>query len=288
AMSEGERGLFEQEVAQDPLLKAEFDLQRDVIEALKDTRHAELKTRLQNVPTPGTGVISIPAQFIGGALLVGAALITGYLLINDGSTDSQSDENFITLTADNILITAEKAVPSRPEVAIWPGKKQPTGTAEPTRDSDLLMANNASNESTKSEETVRTEEPVTANIDLPTLMDEDDSDGEAIGNTRIELPESGLDPLEEDLTENVEITHLPSESNNLQYRFYNSKLYLYGSFGEVPYEILEINGKKGKSYYLYHNELYYRLNYDQVDPTPLREITNKRIVRELDIVRKNK
>ncbi|MFA0964639.1 hypothetical protein AB9P05_22725 [Roseivirga sp. BDSF3-8] len=286
AMSEGERQLFEQQVAQDPLLRNEFDLQQDIIESLKETRRVELKSRLQNIPTPGTGLISVPAQFIGGAMLVGVLALVGYFMWEDPFAEQQDQ---IDLTANNLFIIEQQDIPARPQVVLIPEDKAedesiPEYKAGLIKDEVTASLNLTDKASSRTEEV---SEP-TASIDLPNLMEDSEGDGDAIDNTQIELPESGLDPLEENLTDNVEIEHISTKSEKRQYQFYNGKLYLYGSFGSVPYEILEINGKKGKSYYLYHNELYYRLNSNQMDIKPLLEITNKKIVRELDIVRTNK
>jgi hypothetical protein len=48
-MSAGEKYLFENELAKDPLLQNEIDLQKDIVEALKSNRKAQLKDRLNNI-----------------------------------------------------------------------------------------------------------------------------------------------------------------------------------------------------------------------------------------------
>lgn len=287
AMNEGDMRLFEQQLATDPLLKAEFDLQHDIVHSLKETRRVELKGRLNNLPTPGAGIISTPLQYALGTLLVAGITFSGYLFWEDSPTQ----DHLVDLTNAKEVVLNQETLPEQPRVRInldeisTTEEETAVTLAEAPRDEkkDTDLAVNAT--PTAKETKVTEADPA---IVMPDLVEDTDVMEEPLEPSNIELPNSGLITMKDEMASKVEIEHISADKEAFHYRFFNSKLYLYGSFGDMPYEILEINSKGGKTYYLFHNNSYFRLNANQVDITPLQAISNKRIIHELDIVRDNK
>jgi hypothetical protein len=69
--------------------------------------------------------------------------------------------------------------------------------------------------------------------------------------------------------------------------FFDNKLYLLGNFDEMPYEIIELNAKSGKSYFLFYSDNFYKLETDQLKPAPLQRVENDSLVNELKIIQMN-
>src|SRR6478609_10563736 len=75
-LTEKEKGAFEQQLASDPSLKADVELQKNIVEGIKGARAAELKSMLNNVPIASPVSVSFSALKIAAGI-VGAGLLIG-------------------------------------------------------------------------------------------------------------------------------------------------------------------------------------------------------------------
>ncbi|NJN28456.1 MAG: hypothetical protein HC819_22030 [Cyclobacteriaceae bacterium] len=93
-----------------------------------------------------------------------------------------------------------------------------------------------------------------------------------------------LGNLKENMGSNVAVSTVKDKKNKFHYKFFENKLYLLGNFSDMPYEIIEVNSSKGKSYFLYYDSSYFQLNTEQLKPAPLVKIENDSLVNELKII----
>ena len=77
-LTESESVVFEQQLASDPVLKADTELQRNIIEGVKQARAVELKAMLSNVPIGTTVSFSFTAMKIAAGI-IGAGILIGSL-----------------------------------------------------------------------------------------------------------------------------------------------------------------------------------------------------------------
>jgi len=91
--------------------------------------------------------------------------------------------------------------------------------------------------------------------------------------------------VSEALENKVEVA-IDSEGNkDFHYQFYNRKLFLYGDFEKMPYEILEYNTDKNTLYFLFYEGAFYELNSNQMKISPLKEIEDPELIEELKNLR---
>src|SRR5699024_6314417 len=137
----------------------------------------------------------------------------------------------------------------------------------------------------KEEESEPDTEPI--KVDPPTPIEDFENVDET--GTTIKVPENTLAKAssEPEVTA-VEIESKEDERHTFHYKFYNNKLYLYGDFKNIPYEIIELNTISGKSLYLYYKDSFYYLESNQMEVSPLQQIKDEKLIEELDSLRVNK
>jgi len=126
-------------------------------------------------------------------------------------------------------------------------------------------------------------EPV---INIPNLVDLNLDHTEV--EESIDVPSAAL--AQDGLVNNnvVAVETARKDSNMFHYQYYSGKLYLYGDFRDNPYEILELNSASGKRLFIYYNNAYYRIADDQHQITPLVQLTDRDIIKKLEIIQANK
>ena len=76
-LNEQEREAFEKQMASDPALKTDVDLQREIVSGLKAARMAELKAMLKKVPMATPTIYFTPLRIAAG--LIGTAVLAAGL-----------------------------------------------------------------------------------------------------------------------------------------------------------------------------------------------------------------
>lgn len=276
-LSEQARKSFEQQMDIDSALKADVELQKEIIQGLKSARAAELKAMLNNVPV-STFKINLSPQRLAAGLIATAVVATGlYLYFN---------------TNDNLTPIKESS-PLTDSIS-----RQEQEAPELNQDKDTSPLNNDLNTTPKpagSDE--KPIQPKKQDIDVV------DSNTKQESKPVIDL----VDPTEE-LNDNVPGTSpVKSGANNStisvakisvdvisserkyksHYQFINGKLVLYGNFDNGLYEIIEVNAQRSRSLFLYYKTSYFLLDETQHEITALKEISDPVLKEKLKAFRSN-
>ena len=281
-LSEIDRLDFENKLLHDSELREEYDFQKDLVEGIKETRRLELKSRLSNIPinTPlyqTVGFKAIAVASISAGIGIGA-----YYMLSEDDNLQLSD---INITQNQITQTEENDIPLIPEAITPIFKEEPTEEIimdvipqEKPKPEDVIVKN------TEVKEEAKIVQPNVIQPNVVEVFEEEDISSADIDN---ENQINNLDDIKENLESTVEIATIKDKRNKFHYKFFENKLYLLGSFNDMPYEIIELNSSSGKSYFLYYNESYFKLKTDQIKPAPLVKIENDSLVNELRIIQSN-
>jgi hypothetical protein len=264
-LGETERSAFEQQVASDPTLKEELDLQLEIIEGVKKARALELKAMLNKVPVSGATVINFPmmrmaASVVGAGVLVAAL---GYYF----NTHKDMVPNMSTSIEDSIHkidpkefepleepTDSNKTVETKEEIV-----KQPTTKTIPAK---------------KKAVSVQPAQPKIEALDPSQEIIDNQEDG---ASTTVKSP---VKP------NTITVSHIAvdiiseNKEYTFHYKFIQNKLVLFGSFDKSLYEILEINGDN-HSVFMYYKENYYQLDEKQTKITPVVAIQNPVLLAKL-------
>ncbi|MBS0000845.1 MAG: hypothetical protein KFF73_17820, partial [Cyclobacteriaceae bacterium] len=110
------KAVVEHKIATDPEFRNEFDLQKNVINAIRTTRRLELKSRLENIQV--NWYHSIPRSWKIAATVSVATLttISAYFYFNP---DLLTDEKINLNSKDTVeIIMDNEAVPPKPDLGI--------------------------------------------------------------------------------------------------------------------------------------------------------------------------
>lgn len=274
-LSPGEKSLFESEIAKDPLLKNELNLQQDIIQSLKSYRKTQLKNRLNNIE------VSMTPNYYG-AKIAASILISGLLGLGAYSYFNNKSE---TTISSPVAIETRIENPSKESTS-------PEVTLDNTSKNDVPLAINenskgVSDATTKNETKaiVKKNSPgnsTTAPISTGSPKMVESFDNELFqSDNNVTLPDGKIAQTTESKS-NIDITIDKSSENKFHYKFFNNKLFLYGSFDSNKYEILELNTYEGKQVYLYYDNSYFKLNSNQADVSPLSKINDKNVIEQLN------
>jgi len=283
-LSDIDRLDFENKLLKDADLREEYNFQKDLVNGIKEARRMELKSRLSNIPiqTPIYQTIGFKVLTAGVAVSLG---IGAYILLND---DNNTPISEIDLSQNKTELVQEYEIPEVPEstVIVVPEKKN---KKEKTRKNteDKNIKNSQDNAVAKNTEKEVNVEPVQPNIIQPDIVDPSDDESFDLNEPGKDNPINNLDNIKEVSESNVTVSTVRDKKNRFHYKFFENKLYLLGNFNDMPYEIIELNSAKGKSYFLYYDESFYKLNTEMVKPAPLVKIENDSLVRELKIIQLN-
>lgn len=265
-LDEGARLAFEQQMAADSQLKAEVDIQRSIIEGVKQARIAELKAMLSNVPVGGTSTALVGK--------VAIATITAGLL---------GTILYFTLKPETENQTS--ILPEQPTI------EQPISPAEEPKKINTLEQSEApvTSESKKPEEPQPMPEvrkmdkvkPMSPKVEVMDLTKDVESDSKNTG-----APEPTSAPEVSHSAIEVE-TEMDNKTYPFHYQFKNNKLVLYGPFDASLYEIIEINGGTHTLFLFYKNS-YYHLDEKESQVVPLIMIRDLELLRMLEKYRNKK
>jgi hypothetical protein len=265
-MSEIERLEFENQLLHDSELREEYNFQKDLINGIKEVRRVELKARLDNIP------INTPLyQTIGFKSVIVASISAGigfgaYYLFNQND-DLQISE--INITQKQEITVEQESVPEIPE-AIAPiinNKKKSEQKAEAS--AEKIIPPVAMNTEEEAQEEPEIIQPNVIEPDVVEGFEDEDFTSEEIN---VENQINDLEKVKENVESTVEIATVKDRRNKFHYKFFENKLFLLGDFNDMPYEIIELNTSSGKSYFLFYNDSFYKLESEQLKPTPLERI----------------
>ena len=251
-LSGAEKASFEAQVATDPLLSNEVQLQKEIAEGLRNARKLALKQRLQNIDTS-----TIPAEsnnlwtYAGMGASIGVVALAGLLFVNSGGDNSVKSNNSVPAIEQPVATgtQTEKSVPAQVE-----GISVPSENTKTTNQATVAKADKELHAAEKAKVNVSPVSP--ANPDFGNEPDVNEG-GIKTGNSgaATSAGKLGVRDALNNLVDGVEVVKADKEYSN-HYRYVNNKLYLYGDFDKNLYELLELNVSKGKKLYIYHNGLF--------------------------------
>lgn len=316
-MTPSEETSFMDLIETDPILKEEFLFQQSIVGGLKEYRKNELKNRLSSISV-GIGFFGFLMnasyyKVMAAALTLGIIGYGTYYTISEFLFEEevqqaeqfsiQSKEllgmevdhpqlNFSALQIPEVVeyataLLANETVAESNEAA----NIEPVKIVQTRRKTDAKK--NPSKEVVSFKEDVETVNGSNQLASVPEFtvpeINEEPVEEESLNGVSINvnnLESIGISESEEG--NKVEIEQVKRNNKVRQYKFEEGKLYLYGDFSGDPYELLEINSKGQKTLYFYHHKLYYRLDRYQKSATTFEQITNKKLIRELEIIRTSK
>jgi hypothetical protein len=291
------KAVVEHKLATDPEFRNEFDLQRNVINAIRNTRRLELKNHLNNIQVHWYHSIPDSWKIAASVSVVTLTTISAYFLMNPDTLTGEKAGVKSDVPVETII--EEEAVPQKPTIRI---EQIPEVTTDTSKEPVDQPANEISDNPTASVEKTAKSPAVAAEPDtepsIPetrhetqvVVPDMDEAFADAPDLNMDELTSDNLNklnPVREDLYSTTEVKTLRHKKYDFHYDLRDGMLTLYGNFEEIPYEILEINSADGKRLFLlYRNNYYMLLNTREI--APLNPVTDTTLIRELDIVKDNK
>lgn len=255
-LDDGGKRAFEQQMETDPLLKAEVNLQKEIIEGVKSARAAELKSMLNNVPIGGAPSALVGKVVLGtiSAGIIGTAL---YFSLNTSTTESTP------------LNQPEQSI----EQPVTPEQETITETPTETVEQNIAEENN---KPTKAPEKKKTEQKsVAPKIEVMDPTSDLDSNSESgVAPNAGDKPSVSAHGVEVELDSS-------NKTYSFHYQFSHDKLVLYGPFDASLYEVIEINGDI-HSLFLFYKKSYYRLDENEHNVVPLIMIRDKVLLEKLE------
>lgn len=273
-MSVEERHEFEQAVANDPELKSELDLQKDIIEGIKNERISELKAIMNNVPVGGSlgvgGTITF-GKLASGIAILGLITLGAYYYFG-----SETDEFMPPKAIESIELAEDHEGDIDEDQATTAIESEDSETTEQS-DNTLATAEPSKKTSASSTDNKVTEPEINRPSAAP-LFETSESDS-------LEAPTNEIvDNIERNLTSlDVEIDNT-KKKYSFHYQFNGGKLFLYGDFDKELYEILEFKSKYDKTLFLYYEGKFYPLNKKQVKIIELKPVKERSLIEKLEKV----
>lgn len=286
-MSAGDKTSFESEIDSNPELRAESNLQGDIISGVKEYRKAQLKMRLDTINvSPGWLEFmrqSALVKSFGGvavATLIGSAV---YFLA-DEKVENVAMTPLLKIEAIGPQVEQfdfEWSIPTLVQAPIRENSKGKVVTVIDQEDEASMAGIEV--KIAAQPPTVEEKKTFTPDFNAPEV--------EEIGEEK-ELVSSSLDmvpvvPAGAENRDPIEVETKNSKNAKIRYKYYDGKLFLNGNFNKEPYEILEINSAKGRRIYLLHQRKYFEVKTtDRL--TELPEVTNIKLIQELRLLKENK
>lgn len=284
-MNESEMADFENMLESDPAIKAESDLQSDIVRGLKEYRKIQLKSRLDAINVGPTWIEfaqqSALMKSLGG-VIVASVIGTGIYLYGERPEVQNSDlpATVQATEMESIEFVWDLGDEEKPSLTtLEKPDKLVAKSDEPTIDKKTVAT---VSEEKVAERTMPKEEVFAPSFEAPSA--------ESVGEES-EFATTGLDEIpnsvESSVEEPIDVQTEISKSSTIKYKYYDGKLFLNGDFNKAPYEILEINSSNGRRIYVYYLGSYYRVGMaDKM--TELPRVTNSEVLSELKLLRENK
>lgn len=273
-MNSTQQAEFEINLHNDPLLQDEFEMQKEVVNAIKHSRIQEIKGRLNQIQV-GTVPQYISFMNVAASLIVVSALSIGslfYFNIPDHyQTKTELNETTYIAQANELV------VPEVPEPQVDRTMVEAEIQAEQT---PVIMAAEAEVDDKNLKVNISIPTPTFEMPEIPSDLHDDDMP-EAAGDL---VNQAGFENMLDNEVPAFEIESIVKEEL-FHYQFYNGKLYLYGEFSDDLYDIIELKADNKRKVFLNHANHYYILNPNQREMTSLIPITDKTLIRELDILK---
>ncbi|MEQ8715322.1 MAG: hypothetical protein RIC80_20040 [Cyclobacteriaceae bacterium] len=275
-ISGGEAEKALQQIQSDPVLSSDFQFQKDLVNQLQAVRKAELKMRLDAVPIEPVligGLTATGLLKLGGTAITATLLgVSGYLLLSDQNEDSRQTIDLVPSKVQTIDLGSTSVAQGPKEIQKFELKGIQSLPLTASTETQPLIAEEAA------EAELMAPEVVPPNV--TELFEE-----ETINSPKLD---TNPDILSNPSDEATEIENIKDEKYPFHYKYYSNKLYLYGDFKGIPYDILEVHGKSGRVTYLSYQGKFYQLKNPIKGVKPLIPIGDKDLIKELEILKEEK
>lgn len=274
-MTDVEKQEFESKLQNDTELKKEFDFQKEVVDAIKEARRADLKSMLNKVPVGGgsSGAVTL-GKVISAVTVVGIITLGVYYLWPDEPQKDIVKQDEVSMVAPSENKEVEKTEPEASPATPAPEEEKVVESKKPAE-------NNTAGETIERQPETATEKTTSEpEISKPDLVPAFDTQEDA--NDSLEAPGGNMVAKsgEDYSTLDVEVDNT-NKNFTFHYQFKSGKLFLYGSFDKGLYEILEINSHGTKTLFLYYKDKFYPLRTDQVKIVPLEPVKEPSLIEKL-------
>jgi hypothetical protein len=276
-ISPAEKAMLEAKVKSDPLVKAEFDLQKNIVKGISNARKLELKSRLSAIDLPThTGLLTGSgakwlAGTVAGVTIFGSVLYWSLISFEENIKP-------VDIKANHEIEFQTEQLSDFPEIT--ENNNELEGVEIPE-----IKASNSDINASETKEVIVEEKDITAKVQPQALISyEDDKLFKNQNEDDLERIESKeIAHNRADKTE-IEFLEAIENENNYHYRYFNSKLYLYGDFKEMPYQIIELNDRGKKQLFLSHNDEVYIIKDKTTEITELRKIQDEMLKMEIQLI----
>jgi hypothetical protein len=318
-MPSTEAAAFQARLAADPALASAAVSEQSVIDGLRQVRVASLKARLDAIPT--AGLVSTPATnwlaWVGGA--VGTAIVASsiYFFLQPKPELATSTAIPTSVAQSESASAAQEALPQGslpassipetvaelPETALVTSIPDVALPQEPTADNPGGYTSTASSSAPSSTSSTAEANKVTVKSDRTLSSTRQLRQTRVTGPADVAAPEAGQVPGEVSkgnltspsgkVIEQDEVKTKPAieimQADHLGYQYFDNKLFLYGSFGDALYELLELNSPHyGQRLYVFHKDLFYLVEPGTREHTNLAPIADATLIAELELLRKKR
>lgn len=273
-----QKTMLESKIQTDPLLKAEFDLQSNIIEGISDVRKQQLKHRLSAIDVNGSGSLLLGSGVKWLTASLSVAVIFSVWLY--WYTNTSQSVNTIQLQNEDLLVWNETTYPPIPKAE---KKDLYSQNADFTQKEEITTSERIGQAKSIGEEIK--EEAKTAKVKPQALITFQDnnlfsptSDKDFTKTVERDINRSMVSETKIEFLEPVEY------KDQYHYKYFNNKLYLFGDFNNEPYEILELHNKGKKQLFLSYQQTIYKIESNKTNITPLLKVTDEMLILELNII----
>ena len=294
-LSASEMRRVEDMVKIDPVLKSDFELQRSIVDGLKQHRVAELKTRLSNIPVSGSGWMptSNGSLITGAAATVSVGVIAfgGFLFLNNQKNKYDTLQTVAPKRVPyaEFRIKEEKIeldLPNLFDLVAENGRYEDNLTASLSGQNEELLHPVSDQGTTTGISMQLIKNVVRPNVIAPEIPKLDLLHRNDAAEPFDDMATStDLISSSGSIQSSIDVTSKRHRKYNFHYKYSENKLYLFGAFDQGPYELLEISNERGLRVYLFYDDQYYPLSGDVRKVTPLVAERNPETIAELNVLK---
>lgn len=278
SINPNDRLMLENKIKTDPLLKAEFDLQKNIVSGITNARKQALKNRLAAIDV-GSGV----SLFTGHGAKWLAATFTAVTIFGSILYWSMYTNDLIKpidLSVDDKIEFDQNSIVNVPTASSFVSNKSSDDNQKSIEPIVTIKVK-------REVESVKKDiiDSKTAIVKPQSLLSFEDNeifaadDEKDIKNaSTIKIENSDVSKTEIELLENIE------DAEQYHYRYFNSKLYLYGDFKKQPYEIIELNNKGKKQLFLSYSDHIYIIEDNVLEITALEKLEDEMLEMEIRLI----
>ena len=307
-MSDEEQLDFAARADQDPLLAQEIRLQQDIVSGLRRARTLQLKARLNQIPPPAAGLSALQLTGLATATV---ALVAGGLAVYMAQRPDMEQNRQDSIRNQEQVYTPTPA-PALTPIPAPAASAAPADIAQIATESDGDPADAQALTEAKAEADLPSQATPASRIPHPAsnspmpkmgrvesrrIVDAQPihpgaPDEEAEESGLISRPGIGALPSGK-VVENNEVKTKPevviSEADVLSYQYFENRLFLYGSFGDAIYEVIElVTEKDGRRLFVFYKDKFYTVDKNVRTVTPMAPVTDPKLEGELTLLRKKK